>query len=182
MRIFVKWKSLKILISLFIIDSSQSMFTSVIKHFISEPQKRAFIKINTINTNTEDLVTFVGSRKGYIHFPATDKHITEHVWSFTYTGKKTASFVVAVAHKGTNNSQHTLGKLEIRLDAFKSNFITNHTFTLRPSDRNSSPIEVNLSVHLNEDGSKVFTGPQSNIISDDFEILQSHNNSRELYL
>ena len=159
------------------------MFTSVINNFQSQPQKRAFIKINSINTNTEELVTFIGSRKGYIHFPATDKNITQHVWNFTYTGKKSASFVVAIAHKQTNNnSRRTLGKLEIRLDAFKSNFITTHTFTLRPSDRNSEPIQVNLSVHLNEDGSKVFSAPQSNIIRDDFEILHSHNNSHEFYL
>ena len=159
------------------------MFTSAINHIQAHPQKRAFIKINSINTNTDELVTFIGSRKGYHQFPASSKNITQHVWNFTYTGKKTASFVIAIAHKQTNNSRHhTLGKLEIRLDAFKSNFITNHTFTLRPSDRNSAPIEVNLSVHLNEDGSKVFSAPQSNIIRDDFEILQSRNNSHEFYL
>ena len=159
------------------------MFTSALNHFVSRPQKRAFIKINSLNTNTEELVTFIGSRKGYIDFPASSKNITQHVWNFTYRGKKSSSFVIAVARKQTNNSgHHTLGKLEIRLDAFKSNFITNHTFTLRPCDRNSEPIEVNLSVHLNEDGSKVFSAPQSNIIRDDFEILQTHNNSHEFYL
>ena len=158
------------------------MFTSIIKNFLAQPQKRAFIKINSINTNTEELVTFIGSRKGYIHFPAYDKNITQHVWNFTYTRKKTASFVIAVGHKQTNNSHHTIGKLEIRLDAFKSNFITNHTFTLRPSDRNSEPLQVNLSLHLNEDGSKVFTAPKSNVIRDDFEILQSSNNSHKFYL
>ena len=138
-------------------------------------KKQAFIKINDIklpNINTTKVVAYVGSRKIFNNGYFNCSKAQSKVWNFTYSNKNQSSFVIALYNQQSMFSKgELLGEIEIKLSSFKSNSITKHSFLLRSSNRNSEPISVSISVHLNEDGSKPFISPESNILNYEYEVI-----------
>ena len=150
------------------------MFSNLFNSF-QKPEKRAFIKINKITCthNNSTIFACVGPRKLFRHFSAYNEDIFKRTWEFTYNDNKRSSFVIALFQTSTFGPDKLLGQFEIRLDAFKVNSVTDHTFILRSTDRNSEPICVGISIHINENQSLSFIAPKSNIIKDEYEIIRT---------
>ena len=160
------------------IPMSKSIPSIVNRFFDSSRQnntKQALIRINSIDiegANVSKVVAFIGSRKafksGFFHCDSPE----EKVWNFKYTNKARASFVLALFSQGSMlENNRLLGEIEIKLSSFKSNSITKHNFILRSEARNMQQICVNLTIHLNENGSKPFDSPESGLLNYEYEII-----------
>ena len=116
------------------------------------------------------IIAYIGPRKMSTNFPVSNENIKTHVWDFLYKNIKQSSFTICIFEQSTFRSDKLLGYIEIKLRSFKPNHTTDHTFTLRTSDRYDEPVSVSLRVHLGEDGSKPFTGPPSELLNYEYEI------------
>ena len=148
---------------------------------LNNNKKQAFIKVNEVelpnNSENNKIVAYLGSRKAFNNGTITYANPYTKIWNFVYTDKNHSSFVLAL-YKESKDSQvqeknELLGEIEIKLSSFKTNSVTKHSFILRSFDRNSLPIIVNLSIHLDEDGSKQFKAPESNILNYEYEIISN---------
>ena len=158
-----------------------SMFNKFIGIKQQINKKQVFIKINEINllnnSNNKNVNAFIGSRKAFKAGISTIESDLSKTWSFTYSNKERSSFVLALYdQKSIFGTSKLLGEIEIKLSSFKSNSVTKNTFLLRSLDRNSEPILVTLLLHLNENNSKAFQAPESNILNYEYEIIPTHLN------
>ena len=138
-------------------------------------KKQAFVKINDIQierANKQRIGAYIGSRRVFKNRMFSCENAKTKTWNFCYSNKNQASFVLALYNQESMfGNGKLLGEIEIRLSSFKTNHITKHTFILRSTDRYSEPIRVTLTIHLNEDGSKAFSSPESNILNYEYEII-----------
>ena len=92
-----------------------------------------------------------------------------HVWSFGFSDKERSSFIILLMQKKFFTEKE-IGEIELNLDAFESNCVTTHEFTLHTPQTNVEPPRIRVTVHVSQDGCENFKAPQSNTLKDNFEI------------
>ena len=154
-------------------NTSNSSYQSLIS------DNEVYVRIDSINTgsfqvkNDTKLIACVGSRHSFLpyahEFRAGSK--VNHVWNFTYKNQDRSSFVLVLFKRQLFGGDKEIGEIELKLNAFQPNAVTQHTFVLHSPQKNSIPAKVTLSVHICEDGNEKFNAPEAATMHSQYESL-----------
>lgn len=153
--------------------SSDSSYQSLIS------DNEVYVRIDSIDTgsfpvkNDTKLIACIGSRHSFLPYSYEFKagNNVNHVWNFTYKNQDRSSFVLVLFKRQLFGGDKEIGEIELKLNAFQTNAVTQHTFELHSPQKNAIPAKVTLSVHICEDGSERFNAPEAQSIQNQYEIV-----------
>ena len=144
-----------------------------------DQQHEFYIRIDDIDlgsfaaSDKANLKICIGPRKLFQNF-SSEFHrfeIPQRTWAFQYKNADRASFVIALFKKRVFGRDSEIGEVELKLNAFQPNAVTQRTFTLHSPNSNAIPAKIVISVHANENGSGKFHAQKATAFNENnFEI------------
>lgn len=132
-------------------------------------EKKVYVQIRSIDlggyaaTDKAELVLCVGPRHNFIPFAydlrAGEKHHINHTWKFHFKHEEDSSFVV-VLFKHHFLGDKEIGELEFLVKGFQPNTVVSDKFTLQSANEEARPADVEMDIHVDEDGAAPFHAPE----------------------
>ncbi|EAX96615.1 hypothetical protein TVAG_148900 [Trichomonas vaginalis G3] len=131
--------------------------------------KKVYIQVRSIDlgsyaaTDKAELILCVGPRHNFQPFSyalkAGEKHHINHTWEFHFKHEEDSSFVV-VLFKHHFLGDKEIGELEFLISGFQPNTVVSDKFVLQSANEEAFPAEIEMSIHVDEDGAPPFHAPE----------------------
>lgn len=138
-------------------------------------EKKVYVQITSIDlgsyaaSDKAELVLCVGPRHNFQPFAynlrAGEKHNINHTWEFHFKHENDSSFVV-VLFKHHFLGDKEIGALEFFIKGFQPNTVVTDTFTLQSANPEAQPADVEMMIHVDENGAAPFQAPEGFIFDD----------------